>query len=73
MEHLDPSKIRTLLESREGKQLLELLQKSSADTLRQASEAAKTGNYDRVQTLLKPVMDGSGGEALARTLAQRLG
>ena len=73
MEHLDPLEIRTLLNSPEGKQLQKLLQQNSAETLHQASEAARTGNYRQVLALLKPAMEGSNGEALARILAQRFG
>ena len=73
MEHLNPSGIRTLLDSQEGRQRLALLQRSSSDTLQQASQAARSGDYDRVRTLLKPVMEGSDGETLARKLAQQLG
>lgn len=73
MEHLNPSEIRALLDSREGKQLQQLLQQNSAETLRQASEAARSGNYQQVLALLKPVMEGSGGEDLARKLARRYG
>ena len=51
-----PEQIQRVLGSREGKQLLQMLNRNAGGVLRQAAAAAKSGDYETVRRLLEPVM-----------------
>lgn len=73
MEHLSPAQLQTILNSQEGKKLLEILQKDSGTALQKAAAAAKSGDYAQVQALLKPVLEGTNAADLAQRLQRKLG
>ena len=72
MEHLTQAQLQAILASPEGKQLLALLQKDSGAAFQKAADAARAGDYARVQALLKPVL-GAEGQQLAQDLEKRFG
>ena len=51
-----PEQLRSMLASKEGKQLMELLSRDGGIALRQASAAAKNGDYDRAKRIMEPLM-----------------
>jgi len=72
LDHLTQAQLQTLFGSKEGKALLTLLQKNSGQTLQQAAEAAKAGDYARAQSLLQPML-GEDIRKLAGQLGEKLG
>ena len=51
-----PEQVKRVLGSKEGKQLLQMLNRDGGSALRQAATAARTGDYETVKRLLEPVM-----------------
>ena len=51
-----PEQIRSVLGTKEGQQLLSLLNRDGGAALRQAAGAIKSGNYATAQKILEPVM-----------------
>ena len=60
MEQLDQKQIHQLLQSPQGQALKAMLEQAGTATLRQAAEAAAQGDYSRVRTILKPILDSRG-------------
>lgn len=73
MEPLSQAQLQAILGSQEAKALISLLQADGGQKVRQAAAAAKAGDYAAVQNILKPILEGGQGEALARQLQERLG
>lgn len=73
MEPLNQAQLQSLLGSPEAKKLIALLQADGGKKFQQAASAAKAGDYTAVQAILRPVLEGGQGEALARKLQERLG
>lgn len=51
-----PEQIRSVLGTKEGQQLLSLLNRDGGAALRQAAGAVKSGDYAAAQKILEPVM-----------------
>ena len=51
-----PEQIRSVLGTKEGQQLLSLLNRDGGAALRQAARAGKSGDYAAAQKILEPVM-----------------
>lgn len=51
-----PEQVKRVLGSKEGKLLLQMLNRDGGGALRQAAAAAKVGDYETVRRLLEPVM-----------------
>ena len=69
MEHsFSPEKLRRVLGSSEGRQLLALLSSGCGERLRQAADAAKQGDHARAMELLQPVLNTEQAQALLRKL-----
>ena len=51
-----PEQIRSVLGTKEGQQLLSLLNRDGGAALRQAASAVKSGDYAAAQRILEPVM-----------------
>ena len=51
-----PEQIRSVLGTKEGQQLLSLLNRDGGTALRQAASAVKSGDYAAAQKILEPVM-----------------
>lgn len=62
-----------VLRSKEGKLLLQMMQKNGAFGVSQASEALKKGDYAKAISMLKPIMDTPNTEALLQELSRKLG
>ena len=60
--------LRRVLDSAEGKQLLELLAADGGGRLRQAAEAVKAGDHARAQAILQPVLQTEQAQALLQKL-----
>ena len=73
MEPLSQAQLRAILGSQEAKALIALLQADGGKKVQQAAAAAKAGDYAAVQNILKPILEGGQGEALARRLQKKLG
>lgn len=56
--------LRRVLASKEGRQLLALLQRTDGDSLRKAVDAVRAGDYDRAKELLSPMLRGTEAENL---------
>ena len=72
MEPMDHNRLQAVLGAEETSKLLGMLNSAGEPVLRQAAEAAKQGDYSRVQQLLQPVL-GQEARQLARDLEKRLG
>ncbi len=51
-----PEQIRSVLGTKEGQQLLSLLNRDGGAALRQVASAVKSGDYAAAQKILEPVM-----------------
>ena len=51
-----PEQVRKVLGTKEGQQLLQLLNRDGGDALRRAAAAVKAGDYGTAQSILAPVM-----------------
>ena len=65
--------INAIMQSKEAKALLEMMQKNSASGVSQASEALKKGDYAKAASLLKPAVEGPKMEALLQELSRKIG
>lgn len=68
----DPEQLRQLLQSREGRALLQILQADGGSGLRAAAEAMRAGNMDGVKEALSPLLAGTEAGTLTRSLEGRL-
>lgn len=66
------SQLRGLLQSKEGRQLMQLLQKNGA-ALEQATTAAKAGDFARALDCLKPVTSSQEANRLISELGRKNG
>ena len=73
MEPLSQAQLQAILGSQEAQALIALLQADGGQKVQQAAAAAKAGDYAAVQNILKPMLEGGQGEALARRLQKKLG
>ena len=73
LEKLTQAQLQSILGSTEGQRLMELLRSQSSQTLEQAAQAAKTGNYAAVQQFLNPLLKGTDAAVLAQTLNNQFG
>ena len=73
MQNHDTEMLMDLLSSAEGKKLISMMQSSSKENMSKAAAAARSGDYDRVQELLRPVLSGTEAEKLAKGLHSRFG
>jgi phage gp29-like protein len=62
--------LRDMLQSKAGKQLIELLNKKDGAVLRQAAAAAKNGQYEKAFEALAPLMESTDASKLARELSK---
>ncbi len=51
-----PEQVRKVLGTREGQQLLQILNRDGGTALRQAAAAVKAGDYSTAQNILAPMM-----------------
>lgn len=63
--------IRRVLNSSAGKQLLQLLTSTNADTLSKAAEALKQGDIAQAKELLTPVMERPEASALVNQINRK--
>ncbi len=59
-----------VLASAEGRQLLALLRRDGGDTLQQAAQAIKTGDYNGAKSLLEPMLQNPEAASLLRKLTK---
>ncbi|MBQ6798112.1 MAG: hypothetical protein IJP11_02615 [Oscillospiraceae bacterium] len=60
--------VKKLLYSKEGQQLLSLLNRDGGTKLRQAADALKSGNTERMQQILTPILQTEEATALLERL-----
>lgn len=60
--------VKKLLHSKEGQQLLSLLNRDGGAKLRQAADALKSGNTERMQQILTPILQTEEATALLERL-----
>ena len=65
--------LRDLLQSKAGRQLIELLNKKDGSVLRQAASDAKNGRYEKAFEALAPLLEGTDASKLARELNKNRG
>lgn len=51
-----PEQLRSVLASKEGKQLMQLLNRDGGAALRQAAAAARNGDYEQAKRIMEPLM-----------------
>ena len=51
-----PEQLRRVLASKEGKQLMQLLNRDGGAALRQAAAAARNGDYEQAKRIMEPLM-----------------
>lgn len=56
--------IKKVMGSKEGRELLRLLQRSGGDALRRAAEAVKSGDWERAKKIMQPVAESPEAAAL---------
>lgn len=68
-----PRDVDAVLQSREGRELLQILQKGGHSGLSQAAEAMKTGEYSKAVSILKPLLETPDSKVLLQELNRKLG
>lgn len=68
-----PEDAKKLLASREGQQLLQMLNKDGGAALRGAAQALKSGNTQKAQELLSPLLQNEKASALLQALEKKQG
>lgn len=65
--------LENIVQSRQAQELLALLQKNGGAVLRQASQAASAGDYEKVQQLLAPKLQSKEAEDILKQLERQNG
>ncbi len=65
--------IQKLLQSQQGKRLLQLLRSDGGSTMGQASQAAKAGDYARAIQLLQPLMNTPDSNQILKEIQKQFG
>lgn len=65
--------LENIVQSRQAQELLALLQKDGGAVLRQASQAASAGDYEKVQQLLAPKLQSKEAEDILKQLERQNG
>lgn len=65
--------LEKIIQSKQAQDLLALLQRDGGAILRQASQAATAGDYEKVQQLLAPKLQSPEAEKLLKALEQKDG
>ena len=65
--------IQRVLELREAQQLLQLLSSESSFAVGQAAAAAKSGDYDKVISLLQPMVNTPDSARLLKEIQKKIG
>ena len=73
MENITASQLQEILRAPESRQLLQLLQEANGEKLKQAVQAARNGNYQTVENLLKSSLSNHEAERLIGKLENRIG
>jgi len=62
--------VKKILHSKEGLQLLQLLNRDGGTRLRQAADALKSGNTEQMQQILSPILQTDEAATLLNRLSQ---
>lgn len=73
MQGISEEKLKALLRSGEGQQLMQLLSQDGGKLLRQAASAAQAGNYQAAMEKLQPLMATAEGKRLLNALQNTYG
>lgn len=65
------AEIKKVLATAEGQALLRMLNKDGGALLRQAADAVKSGNLQKAQELVRPVMESTDAQTLIRKINQK--
>lgn len=68
-----PSDQKAVFQSKEGKQLLEMLQADGGQTLARAAEALKAGDTAKAVAMLQPLMDSPASQQLIQEINRKRG
>lgn len=70
---ITPKEVQSLLQSDAGKQLIKILNEKDGAVLRNAAEAAKSGQYEKAYEALAPLLKGTDASMLAKKLGELYG
>lgn len=73
MEQLDLEAVKKLINSRNGKALMALLQKDGGAAFQNAAAAAGSGDYGKARQILEPLLNGTNARDLAEKLGEKYG
>ena len=73
MEHVSANQLQEILNAPESKQLLRFLQEANGENLKMAIQAAKDGNYQSVEQLLKPSLSSDKAKRLIGNIEKKIG
>lgn len=68
-----PEQIKSVLGSKEGQQLLRLLNRDGGDALRKAAELVKAGDAQGAKHIMEPLMRDPQAAALAEEITRKQG
>ena len=63
--------LKAVLNSKEGKRLLEILNRDGGAALKQAASAVRNGDYASAQQILSPAMQTPEAQQLVKTISEK--
>lgn len=73
MKNISPKEVQTLLQSETGQQLLKLLNEKDGTVLRNAAQAAQSGQYKKAFEALEPLLKENDASMLVKKLKEKYG